>query len=247
MTGAADGVGRATVRALAEDGFAVIGLDLAECPADLAELPDLEWVRGDVAAEPTWARVAETARVLDRAGASCLCACAADVVVAPFLETELDDWRRLLETNVLGTVIGMRALLPEMLAQGRGAIAVVCSVNSLFAEAELSAYSTSKAALLQVVRSAALEYAQYGVRINAVCPGAIDTALFSRALNALDDPAGAREAVLRRTPTGKLLTPEEIAAVLRFLVGEEASGMSGAAVTVDGGLTSTYDFAPADD
>ena len=176
------------------------------------------------------------------AGACCFASCAADAVVAPFLETPMSEWDRLMDVNVLGAVRGMTILMPDMLARGRGAIAVVCSVNSLIAEDQLSAYSTSKAALLQVVRSAALEYAQHGLQINAVCPGAIDTPLFQRALDQLEDPAAAREAVLKRTPSGRILTPEEVAAVVRFLVSDAASGISGAGVTVDGGLTSTYDF-----
>jgi NAD(P)-dependent dehydrogenase (short-subunit alcohol dehydrogenase family) len=243
VTGAAAGVGLATTAGLIDDGFAVVGVDLAGPPPALDGGDGATWVRGDVSDAALWDQVVDAARGLDPLGATCFASCAADVVVKPFLETPIADWTRLLEINVLGVVRGMNALMPAMLARGHGAIAVVCSVNSLFAEDALSAYSTSKAALLQVVRSAALEYGQHGLRINAVCPGAVDTTLFSRALESLDDPAGAREAVLRRTPTGEILRPEQVASVLRFLVGEAASGMSGAAVTVDGGLTSTYDFA----
>jgi NAD(P)-dependent dehydrogenase (short-subunit alcohol dehydrogenase family) len=200
-------------------------------------------VQGDVTVQETWDQASAAARAKDPAGASCFCACAADLVSASFLDTSLEDWARINEINVLGVVRGIQTLMPAMLERGGGSIAVVCSVNSFFAEADLSAYSTSKAALLQVVRSAALEYAQHGMRINAVCPGAIDTALFRRALAELDDPAAVRRAVAARTPNGRILDPSEVAAVIRFLLSDEASGLSGAAITVDGGLTSTYDFA----
>ena len=119
---------------------------------------------------------------------------------------------------------------------------MVCSVNSFVVEDELSAYSTSKAALLHATRSAAVEYAARGVRINAVCPGIIDTPLLRRHLESLDDPEGARRAGERRSPIGRIMRPEEVAEAICFLVGDGASAMSGAALTVDGGLTVTYDF-----
>jgi NAD(P)-dependent dehydrogenase (short-subunit alcohol dehydrogenase family) len=136
----------------------------------------------------------------------------------------------------------MQALLPRMLERRDGAIAVVCSVNSFVVEDELSAYSTSKAALLHAVRSAAVEYAARGVRINAVCPGIIDTPLLQRHFDSLEDPAAARRAAERRSPIGRILRPEEVADAICFLVGPTATAMSGAALTVDGGLTVTYDF-----
>jgi NAD(P)-dependent dehydrogenase (short-subunit alcohol dehydrogenase family) len=231
VTGAASGMGLATARALLARGTAVVGVDLVEEPAELGAAG---WVRGDVAAQETWDRVPRDA--------DCLVACAADIVVAPFLDTPIDAWRRLFEVNVLGVLRGMRALMPAMLERGSGAIAVVCSVNSLFVEDAMSAYSTSKGALLQLVRSAALEYAGRGLRINAVCPGSIDTPLLRRHFDSLEDPAGARAAVARRTPAGRILQPEEVAETICFLVGDGASGLSGATVTVDGGLTTAYDF-----
>lgn len=243
VTGAASGVGLATVEALRGEDARVIGVDRSERPPALAGLEAIDWVRGDVTQQQTWEQVVELARARDPHGAACLAACAADLVVAPFLDTPMDDWTRLFDVNVGGVLRAMKALMPDMLARGDGSIAVVCSVNSFFTEEGLAAYSTTKAALLHVVRSAALEYAQRGLRINAVCPGAIETPLFARALESLDSPTAAREAVEQRTPTGKILRPDEVAAVVRFLLSDAASGMSGAAVTVDGGLTTTYDFA----
>jgi NAD(P)-dependent dehydrogenase (short-subunit alcohol dehydrogenase family) len=239
VTGAASGVGLATAEALRDDGLIVVGIDLAEAPAGLAEL---NWVTGDISAQGTWDRAAERARFHDPLGARCLVAAAADIVVSPFLQTEPDAYRRLFEVNVLGTLRGMRTLMPAMVERGQGSIAVVCSVDSLYTEEGMSAYAASKAALLQVVRSAALEHSADGLRINAVCPGAIDTALLQRHFDSTPDPAATRAATVRRIPTGQIAAAEEVAAVLRFLVSDAASGMSGSAVTVDGGLTTSYDF-----
>lgn len=162
--------------------------------------------------------------------------------MSPFLETPPEDWTRLFEINVVGVVRGMQALVPTMVERGNGAVAVVCSVNSFVTEDQLSAYSTSKAALLQAVRSAAVEHARHGVRINAVCPGVIDTPLLRGHMETLDDPAAAYAAITRRSPIGRLLRPDEIAQALCFLVDGAASAFAGAALTVDGGLIATYDF-----
>ena len=242
VAGAASGIGLATTEALTRAGMSVVGLDLAELPSELGRAQDLHWVRGNIVSQEAWDRVLSTLQDREPWDNVSLISCAADLVVAPFLETTLEDWRRLYDINVLGVIRGMQTLMPAMLKRKQGSIAVVCSVNSLYAESALSAYSASKAALLQVVRSAALEYARSGLRINAVCPGAVETPLFRRALAVLPDPVGARRAVERRTPTGKILQPSEVAAVLCFLITDAASGLSGAAVTVDGGLTTAYDF-----
>jgi NAD(P)-dependent dehydrogenase (short-subunit alcohol dehydrogenase family) len=241
VTGAASGIGRATTELLVGRGADVVGVDLAAQPEDLRTTA-IEWVQADVAAASTWEEVRRLARQHEPPGVDCLIVCAADIVVAPFLDTPIEEWRRLLEVNVLGFVQALHMLLPEMVDRRRGAIVATCSVNSLFVEDLMSAYSTSKAALLHVVRSAALEFASSGVHINAVCPGIVDTPLLRRHFESLPDPAGARRAAESRTPVGRLLDPREVAEVLCFLASEGASGMSGAAVVVDAGLTTTYDF-----
>ena len=242
ITGAASGIGLAASNVLREAGIDILAVDLAHCPPHLLGLPDIEWINGDVVAQDTWDRVKRAALRRDPNGVRYFIACAADIVIAPFLETPLEEWQRLYEINVIGIVRALHTLLPGMISQGKGAVAVVCSVNSLYVEDELSAYSASKAALLHVVRSAALEYARVGVRINAVCPGAVETQMLRRHLDSLEDPAAARRAIEARTPTGRIVKPEEIAEVLKFLISDQASGLSGSAVVVDGGLTTTYDF-----
>jgi NAD(P)-dependent dehydrogenase (short-subunit alcohol dehydrogenase family) len=241
VSGASSGVGAAVVSGLLEDGFVIVAVDLLGAGADVVD-DRIQWIIGDVAADETWQAVLASAQQIDSEGVSALVLCAADVVVKPFLETTPEDWRRLFEVNTLGAIRGMQAVIPGMVARGRGSIAVVASVDSFFVEEQLAGYCASKAALLQAVRSAALEHARDGLRINAVCPGAIDTALFRRALEATGDSEKALEDNLRRIPTGKVLTPEEVAAVLRFLVSDAASGLAGAALVVDGGLTATYEF-----
>lgn len=247
VTGAASGIGFATVEALRRCEVSVIGVDITPRPTALLADDRVVWVSGDTSEARTWDDVNAVAVDLDRSGADGLVACAGDVVVSPFLDTEIDEWRRLFEVNALSVVQALRALLPPMIARGHGAVAAVCSVNSLFAEDQLSAYSTSKAALLHVVRSAALEHSRHGVRINAVLPGAVDTPMLHRHLATTDDPQGGRRAIERRTPTGRIVRPSEVADVVCFLLSARSNGMSGSTVVVDGGLTSAYDFDPGVD
>lgn len=242
VSGAGSGIGEASVRELLGAGYAVVGIDLAELPSALAGLESLEWVRGDVTDGETWEKAGRRCRDRDPAGAWGFVACAADVSVKPFLETPLEEWRRLHEINVLGVVQGMQALIPPMVARGGGAVAVTCSVNSTFVEREISAYSASKAALLSATRSAALEHAGDGIRINAVCPGVVDTPLLRKHVESTPDPEAMDRGMRERVPTGEITSPEEVARLLVFLLGEGASGLSGAALVVDGGLTTTYEF-----
>lgn len=143
---------------------------------------------------------------------------------------------------MIGVVHGMRALLPAMIARGDGAIAVCASVNSMFVEPEIAPYSASKSALLSATRTVAVEHAGDGIRINAVCPGVVDTPLLRKHVESMPDPAAAEAAMAKRLPTGSVTRPDEVAKLLRYLVSEDASGLSGSALVVDGGLTSTYRF-----
>ncbi len=242
ISGAGSGIGAASIVELRQAGFAIVGIDLAAAPAELACLGDLHWLQGDVTDPGTWERTRELSRELDPEGAWAFVACAADVSVAPFLQTPPQEWRRLYEINVIGVVNGMQALLPDMIERGGGAMAITCSVNSMFVEEEIAPYSASKSALLSATRTAALEHARDGVRINAVCPGVVDTPLLRKHVESMPDPNAAKEAMTKRVPTGAVTRPDEVAKLLCFLVGDSASGLSGSALVVDGGLTTTYAF-----
>jgi NAD(P)-dependent dehydrogenase (short-subunit alcohol dehydrogenase family) len=238
VTGAASGVGRAAVETLVARGVPVVALDRTPMPAPGGGVA----LAGDVTDPASWRRVRDAAEQLDPGGAGALITCAGLIRVSPLLHTPASEFRQLFEVNVMGVLLGLQELLPAMIARGDGAVAAVCSVDSLFVEESMSAYATSKGALLQLVRSAAVEHARHGVRINAVCPGAIDTPLLHQHLETMPDPAAAKARIENVTPAGRLLAPQEIADLLLYLISPQATAMSGAAVVVDGGLTSTYDF-----
>lgn len=240
VTGAASGIGAATLRRLRDDGLKVVGVDLTEdaCDAQTA------WVRGDVAVASTWAAVAEALAARDWQ-ASVLVTAAAYVKVGTILELDDEAWTRTLDVNVRGLVMAARAVLPGMIARRSGSIVVVGSIDSSLAEQGMVAYCASKGAIVQMARALALDHARDGVRVNCVSPGVTDTPLFRHHLGTARDPERLLDMRRERNPLGRLLDPEEVAATIAFLASPAASGITGANVLVDAGLTAGYDFRTA--
>lgn len=246
VTGAASGLGAWITRDLAGRGFRVVGLRRSTDPSTVTPpLPASLWFDGEVSDPALWTRVvAETKHQLG-ASPTTFVSNAAFGVVGDVLEVDLLDWRRVIETNFYGPVLGIRALLPAMLAGGSGTIVIVNSVDGFLAEQEMASYITSKGALLQLARSVAVDFARRGIRCNAVCPGIIDTPGFRKHLATASDP-GLLEAYRReRNPMGRFLEPAEVASVVGFLASDESRGMTGSVVTVDAGLTASYDYRTA--
>ena len=238
VTGAGSGIGRAVTELLLEHDADVVTVDLtASSPA-----PDDRHVVGDVADASTWQRADDIVAQVGPDGAAGLITCAGSIVVKDLATVTPEDFERLFRINTLGVLHGIQRFVPAMAARGDGSVVAVASVDSLFAEDFMSAYATSKGALLQLVRSTAIEYARHGVRVNAICPGAIDTPLLQQHFDTSPDPAAARRRIESVTPAGRLLTPLEMAHLLVFLSSPLASALAGAAVVADGGLTATYDF-----
>ncbi len=239
VTGGASGVGKATVELLASRGIAVIAIDRA-WSGEEAGADGVERIHGDVTDDDAWAAALAVAEPLG--GPSMLVICAAKNVVGTVLDVTADDLRSVLEVNLIAAVKGLQASLPSMLARGRGAIVAVASTDALYAEQGLVAYNTSKGALLQLMRSVAIDYAREGVRANAVCPGAIDTPFLREHVDTAPDPEALLAQKIGRIPSGRMLDPVDVARVIDFLLSDSAVGMNGASVLVDGGLTATYDF-----
>ncbi|MZG18663.1 SDR family oxidoreductase, partial [Streptomyces sp. SID5914] len=149
------------------------------------------------------------------------------------------DWDRVMAVNVRSAFLTMRSVLPSMAERGHGAIVNIASVAALRGSRNLTAYATSKHALLGLTRSAVAEFASRGVRVNAVCPGPIDTPLQQRAEHAAADPTRFRGDQESAIPQGRYGAVAEVADVVLFLLSDAASYVNGATVTVDGGMTAT--------
>jgi NAD(P)-dependent dehydrogenase (short-subunit alcohol dehydrogenase family) len=129
-----------------------------------------------------------------------------------------------------------------MMGRHGGTIVTVASVDGLLAEQGAASYCASKAALIQLSRATAVDFAHRGVRVNCVCPGTTDTPMFRWHLARSHDPPAQLAERSARNPLGRILDPEEVASAVEFLAGPSSSGITGAVLTVDAGLTASYDF-----
>ena len=241
VTGAAKGIGAAAAERFRREGVSVLGIATSPPEAPLADDPGVRWVLGDVAEPETWAQAADAIRDMGVAP-SVLVLNAARAQVGTVLTVELDQWKRQFDINVFGAVLGTQTCLPLMIENGGGNVVVVSSVNGWMAEQGLIAYSCTKATLIEFARCLAVDHARQGVRVNVVAPGTVDTPAFRRAMGTTIDPDSFVEARRQRNPIPCILSSDEIANVIWFLSGDQSSGMTGSVVTIDAGLTASYDF-----
>ena len=232
VCGAATGIGAAVVRRLAQEGATVLACGVPVPPFDAALACD---VTDDVQVRAT------VAATLERHGRIDVLVNAAGVIVNDDA-AEIDDlvWSRQHEINLGGTMRTMRAVLPHMLAQGAGAIVNIASVAAFNAGAGSASYAASKAGVVALTRSAAQAYGTRGVRVNALCPGWVDTPMAEKEMTDLARDLGvsaaeARERTVARIALARMARPEEMAAVCLFLASDESSFITGAALVADGG------------
>ncbi|MEM6899335.1 MAG: SDR family oxidoreductase [Pseudomonadota bacterium] len=237
VTGGASGIGGATVDVLLRDGYQVVGVDLNP----RGEQPNLRWVIGSVDVQATWENVSTVLAEQDWQP-DALVTAAAYLEVGNILELDDVHWDKTYSVNVRGLVLAIRAVLPGMIERKSGAIVSVGSIDSYMAEQGLISYATSKGAILQLTRSVAIDHARDGITANCVCPGVTDTPFFRKHLATASNPEQFLSTREQRNPLGRLLTSEEVAETIVFLVSSKASGVTGSKFVVDAGLTTCFDF-----
>ena len=239
ITGAAGGIGRATTALFAEKGWRVIGVDRAPYGE---EFPDNGlFIQSDITrSEELEAIFAKTQEFNDSLDA--LINNAAMQVAKPLLETTIEEWDAVMAANLRSVFLGLKLAHPLLKNKGGGAIVNVSSVHAIQTSANIAAYATSKGGLLALTRATAIEFAPDNIRVNAVLPGAVDTPMLRAGLGRGHVGSGDIEERLdnlaRKTVSGKVGTPEEIAHAIYFLAdNEQSSFMTGQAMVVDGGAT----------
>lgn len=245
-TGTGSGLGEECAAQLLSLGVGVIGIDVNPANERLTGVAGYRHVEGSVSEQSTWdAALVE----LDGSGWSSestlgFLGAAAILQVGMLLDEDVAVWERTWRINVLGNVLGLRTILPRLIDAKRGTAVVVTSVDAAFAEQQLAHYSSSKGALEMAVRTIALDYARTGVNINLVAPGPMRAGLFERHLASADNPEEFLATRTARQPVGRIIGADEVANVVAFMLSAQASGIFASTVTVDGGLTSGFDFRP---
>ena len=232
VTGAARGIGRETVRLLVARGARVVATDIRD-DIDALASEGVATLRADVSEEET-AR-ATMALALERFGRlDILVSNAGRTLNKPLGETSVTDWDDVLRVNARGTFVHLREATRIMAAQGSGAIVAVASIVSAVGMRDTAAYSASKGAIAQLVKTAAIEFGDSGVRVNAVAPGVVATDILDGIV------ANSRETLSSYGHVhalGRVAQPTEIAEVIAFLASPAASFVTGALVMADGGYT----------
>lgn len=232
ITGAARGQGASHARRLAEEGAQVLAVDVLDeaGEATAAQLRAdglaVDYLHLDVTSPADWASVVGVA-VERHGGLDVLVNNAGIIHVNPLLEERLEDWNALLAVNVTGALLGMQAAIPAMRERGGGSVVNISSIFGLAGAAHYVAYCASKAALVVMSKVAALEHAADGVRVNAVCPGGVRTAMNE------NEGSG----VVPLTPMGRRADVREISGTVLFLASDESSFVTGTEIVVDGGMT----------
>jgi NAD(P)-dependent dehydrogenase (short-subunit alcohol dehydrogenase family) len=240
ITGGCSGIGLATVRRFAEEGAKVVIGDLDEVNGPrIADEVGGTFVRVDVVSKEDVDALFRTAKetygsvdiAFNNAGIS-------PPEDDSILDTELDAWRRVQEVNLTSVYLCCKAALPYMLEQGKGSIINTASFVAVMGAATSQiSYSASKGGVLSMSRELGVQFARQGVRVNALCPGPVNTPLL-RELFATDEERAARRLV--HVPMGRFGEPEEMANAVLFLASDESSFITASTFLVDGGISGAY-------
>lgn len=230
ITGAAGGIGRATVQLFSEKDWIVIGVDRNDFGEDFPT--NGLFIQADISDPENLERIYDAVKsftdTLDAVVNN-----AALQVVKPLLETTVEEWDAVMASNLRSVFLGAKLAYPLLKNRGGGSIINVSSVHAIATSSGVGSYAASKGGLLALTRSMAIEFAQDDIRVNAILPGAVNTPMLSAHLDQVR-----LENLAKRTVNGRIGMPVELAHAIYFLAdGEQSSFMTGQSIVVDGGAT----------
>lgn len=247
ITGGASGIGRATADLFVARGARVAISDIDESKTKKAVLElgnEHVAAPGDVANEGSVSEIFTAAKSgLGMIDVLINCAGVSDSVL-PTLEQDVDHWQKIIDINLTGTYLTCRAVAPDMLERGAGAIVNISSIAGLVGLPYRNAYTASKHGVAGITKTLAGEWGQHGIRVNAVSPGYVLTPMVQ---NLIDTGKLDPKMLQRRTPLGRLAAPAEVGNAMMFLASPLASYINGAVIPIDGGYTAYGAAAPAVD
>jgi len=242
VTGAGAGIGEQICLRFSEEGASIAAMDrdgenLERVAAAVrARGGTVHAFAGDVSRAEDCDRIVEAAlAALGRIDT--LCNVAGIVEGGTLVEASEESWRRSHEINLKGMWHMSRRVVPHMAAAGGGSVVNIASVAGPFGVPNRGVYSVSKAGVIGLSKSLAVDFMGQGVRVNAICPGTVETPSLHDRINQSPDPERARREFIARQPMGRLGRPEEIAALAAYLAADESAYMTGQALVIDGGMT----------
>ncbi|MEG7361595.1 SDR family oxidoreductase [Pseudomonas citronellolis] len=243
VTGAGSGIGQATAIAFSHQGYFVVGLDLSEAGLEKTKMLighdrfhaiALD-VRNEMQVAAAFQYVRSTGLTLHA-----VAACAGVAKTSSAHEQSEEDWDFILNVNLKGVWLTAKYSMPTFLEQRKGAFVAVGSDASVRGASGYAAYCASKHAVLGLVRCLALDYAPYGIRSNAVCPGFVLTPMMDALLSESIDPEAEMKSYAKEVPLGRFAQPDEVAKAILHLASDEASYTNGAIYSLDGGATAGH-------
>ena len=237
ITGASSGIGLATAEAFVKDGYATVLVDREETggrevEARLRLLGECHFVVCDVTSDEAVRKAVEQAVALYGRLDAAFNGAGINGIAAPTAECSVENWHRVITCDLTGVWYCMRHEIPQMLKNGGGVIVNCASSAGLVAAEGLPAYVAAKHGVVGLTKTAALEYSRQGIRVNAVCPGMIETPMWNSI------PPDMAKALIEASPAGRFGSPHEIATAVLWLCDDGASFVNGQAIAVDGAFTS---------